>query len=130
MREPPPMPTGAPSPGLPSGAPAGLPPGGGVGTGATQEASTTRASRLREESALLAEAKASLTAGDGARALALVERGERDFPDGVLGQERQVLSIDALLRAGQRPAAISRARAFVEAHPRSAHAGRLRELIQ
>ena len=51
------------------------------------------------------------------------------FPDGMLSQEREVLAIDALLRAGQRESAITRAQRFATRWPASAHNRRISVLI-
>ncbi len=64
------------------------------------------------------------------RALALSALHGRAFPGGLLAQEREVLAIDALTRLGRLQEAQARARAFGERYPGSAHAPRLRALLQ
>lgn len=88
-----------------------------------------RRSRLREESALVSEARGALRAGNAAEALTRLESARARFPDGVLGQEREALTIEALARSGQGALASARARAFLAAHPSSAHAERIQTFI-
>jgi hypothetical protein len=63
-------------------------------------------------------------------ALALAEQHARLYPHGLFAQEREILAIEALLKLRQRPAAVSRAQAFVERYPDSAHARRVRALLE
>jgi hypothetical protein len=87
-----------------------------------------RASRLRAEAALMREAQQSLRTNPG-HALELAQRHAREFADGVLGEEREVVTIDALLRLGRRPEAERRAAAYLAAHPGSFHARRVERLL-
>ncbi|HEY3494044.1 MAG TPA: hypothetical protein VGK73_05130 [Polyangiaceae bacterium] len=89
---------------------------------------TDAASRLREEALLVRQAERQL-ASDPGRALALTEERRRRFPGGALGQEAEVVAIDALLRLGRRDAASARARSFEARHPGSVHARRIRALL-
>ena len=86
--------------------------------------------RLAEESALLTEARARLRSGDVAGARAALDRLEQRFPRGVLGQEREVLSIELLSASGNAAAARRKARAFVAAHPKSPHSQRLSRFLE
>jgi hypothetical protein len=61
--------------------------------------------------------------------LALCAEHPRRFPHGVLGEEREVLAIDALTRLGQRGAAEERARRFLATYPTSAHKRRIEQLL-
>jgi hypothetical protein len=61
--------------------------------------------------------------------LRLVDEARRRFPKGVLGQERDVVSIEAMAISGQRSQALALAKTFVAAHPRSAHSARLRTMF-
>jgi hypothetical protein len=81
-----------------------------------------------DELSMLREAQAAL-ASDPARALALANRHAELFPRGVLGQEREVLAIDALTRLGRAPDARARAARFQAAHPGSAYLPRVERLI-
>ncbi len=89
-----------------------------------------RASRLREESRILAEARSELRSGHAASALEKLDTAGGRFPDGILSQEREVLAIEALARSGQRTAASARAAAFVQAYPTSPHAAKVRGFLQ
>jgi predicted Zn-dependent protease len=89
-----------------------------------------RASRLREESRSLGDARAALRRGDAASALEKLDALGGQFPEGVLAQEREVLAIEALAGAGQRAAASARAAAFLQAHPTSPHATKVRGFLQ
>lgn len=85
--------------------------------------------QLAAESALLTEARARVRAGDFAGADARLERLRREFPAGVLSQEREVLAIELLAARGKANLASQRARIFVEAHPKSPHSERLRRFV-
>jgi outer membrane protein assembly factor BamD (BamD/ComL family) len=66
-----------------------------------------------------------LQQGNPSEALQLLADAAQRFPGGVLGQERELLSIEALAASGQSASARQRAAAFMQAHPDSAHAARL-----
>jgi hypothetical protein len=85
--------------------------------------------RLGAESALLTEARAELRRGDVTAAQATLARMQAAFPNGVLGQEREVLAIEVLAAGGKTDAARRRARAFIEAHPESPHSTTLGHLL-
>lgn len=76
------------------------------------------------ELALIREAQAALRATPG-EALRLAEEHARRFGVGTLGQEREVVAIDALHRLGRDADARSRADAFTARWPRSAHRRRI-----
>lgn len=94
------------------------------------ETKQERASRLREENAVLADARAALRGGDPASALAKLDAAGGRFPDGVLAQEREVLEIEALARAGKSAEASARANTFLQKYPTSPHAAKVRGFIQ
>jgi len=97
---------------------------------ATRRASNSaRPDLLAAESALLAEARALLRAGDVRAARATLQRLQARFPRGELDQEREVLAIEVLSARGQASAARRRARAFVSAHPRSPHSAMLTRFL-
>ncbi|WP_394842873.1 hypothetical protein LZC95_38100 [Pendulispora brunnea] len=89
---------------------------------------TERRSSLLEEMALLDAARASIAAHAPARALATLDDLEHRFPQTTFREEATVLRIEALHAAGDRARAESLARAFLEAHPKSAYARRVRSL--
>jgi hypothetical protein len=71
---------------------------------------------VAREVALLGRARAAL-ASDPAQALALTQEGQRDFPRGVLGEEREAIAVLALLRLGRRTEGAARGQAFVTRYP-------------
>jgi hypothetical protein len=84
---------------------------------------------LTEEVAALDGAREALASGDAARALRGLDEHDRRFPGGMLGPEATVLRIEALLLRGDRASAARLGGAFLDAHPRSPHASRLRSLL-
>jgi len=82
----------------------------------------------REEFALLARAHAALAKNPGS-ALALASDHERNFPNGALVQERELVAIDALLRLGRRTEAVGRAARFQQLFPTSVHGRRVDVLL-
>jgi hypothetical protein len=84
---------------------------------------------LAREGALLTDARASLRAGNPTGALAVLRKLDREFPRGGLGQEREVLAIEALSALGDTAAVKRRAEAFVKAYPDSPHGPHLRRLM-
>ena len=85
----------------------------------------SREDRLSAESKLLTRARAELRRGDSATAQQTLDQIRVKFPNGVLGQEREVLSIEVLAARGNRDAAGRRARAFIAAYPKSPHSAQL-----
>lgn len=86
------------------------------------------AAQLRAESQVVASAREALRRGDVELAFSRLGDAERRFPGGILNQERETLLIEALMRAGRVDAARQRAAAFLVAHPKSAHAARVRAI--
>lgn len=88
-----------------------------------------RASQLREESEMILGARRVLRAGDPLRALTLLDAARARFPEGILVQEREALSIEALVRSGQRALATKRAEAFLRAYPKSPHGADVKRVV-
>lgn len=89
------------------------------------------APQLRVESELLLVERAQRALRrDPAVALSLSGEHAALFPSGNLAQEREVIAIEALLRLTQPRAARERAQRFESTYPASAHARRLRELLE
>jgi Tetratricopeptide repeat len=84
---------------------------------------------LTEESALLTRARSELRAGARASAQRSLDRLRARFPNGVLAQERDVLSIELLSARGDHASARRAARAFVTRYPDSPHSVQLRTLL-
>lgn len=83
---------------------------------------TASANALSDESAAVLAIRSALRAGDPSGALQLLEQARLRFPHGVLGQEREALTVQALAKAGNRKAASRKAAAFLRAHPTSPYA--------
>jgi hypothetical protein len=81
-----------------------------------------------QETKLVAKARSNL-AHDPARALALAEQAERDFPQGQLVEERRALAIRALVALGRLDEAERRAGPFLAEHGRGAHAAAVRRAL-
>ena len=124
------QPVNAAAPALESAAPNDAP------AANTDEPSTKAPQRLRPdqalamESAALTDARAALRKGDPRGALAVLRRLDVRLPRGVLGQEREVLAIEALSAMGDRATARRRATTFVNAFPNSPHTPLLRHLAE
>ncbi len=86
-------------------------------------------SALSDESAAVLEIRRTLRAGDPSGALRLLEQARLKFPHGVLGQEREALTIEALAKSGAAKAASRKAAAFLRAHPTSPYASDMQALL-
>ena len=73
-------------------------------------------------------AAASALATDPARALALVEAADRDFPKGLFREDRRGIAALAELQTG-RTAGRAHADAYLRAHPKGTYAERLRRAL-
>jgi len=87
---------------------------------------TVRPATLGHELSTLDAARGMLARGDAAGALARLDRYARAYPHGRLALEAEVLRIDALDAAGRSDAARSRAQVFLDHHPHSVLAARVR----
>ncbi|HSJ99633.1 MAG TPA: hypothetical protein VK932_00275, partial [Kofleriaceae bacterium] len=87
------------------------------------------ARRLAAEVAVLDRARAALQRGDTAAATAALDAHAREFADGALVAEAEVVRIETLARAGQTDAARRRAHAFLARSPQSPLRKRLRSLL-
>jgi hypothetical protein len=81
------------------------------------------------ELALLGRAQA-LLGRDAHGTLALLAEHTRSYPRGVFREEREVLALEAESKLGRKAAAVARAERFVAEFPRSAHARRVRSLLE
>lgn len=81
------------------------------------EAAAPSARGLGAERSLLDIARAALARGEGAEALAAVDRHGREYPDGALVEEREALAIKALVALGRRDEARARAARFEQHFP-------------
>jgi hypothetical protein len=81
---------------------------------------------LAHELSSLDAARGLLARGDATGALARLDAYGRAYPHGRLGLEAEVLRIDALDESGRSDAARARAEAFLQRHPHSVLAARVR----
>jgi hypothetical protein len=100
---------------------------GAPASSASARASTS--SSLAEQVQSLDRARVALGSGDSSSALREIARYRAAWPDGVFLTEASVLEIEALAARGERSLARARAADFVEAHPDSPQADRLRALV-
>jgi hypothetical protein len=63
------------------------------------------------------------------RCLTLIDEHARLYPHGAFAEEREVLAVEALIRAGMRQAGEVRGERFLREHESSAHAVRVRDLL-
>jgi TolA-binding protein len=103
----------------------------GSAPGATApSASAPGRAGIAAEIALLDAARTAQTSGNHARALSLLDQYATEFPAGGLAAEAEVLRIDVLAARGDRAVAAERARRFLQRHPNSPHAERLRRIAE
>jgi hypothetical protein len=86
-------------------------------------------SRLREESAAVLSIRRTLLSGDAIETLRMLDRARAEFPNGALAQEREALTVRALVESGQKETARQRGEAFLRTFPRSPHAAEVRALL-
>ena len=87
---------------------------------------TSAPATLGHELSTLDAARGMLARGDATGALARLDRYAHAYPHGHLALEAEVLRIDALDAAGRSDAARARAEAFLDRHPHSVLAARVR----
>ncbi|WP_394822189.1 outer membrane protein assembly factor BamD [Pendulispora albinea] len=81
--------------------------------------SAARDGALAAERALVETARAALARADANAALTTLQRHARQFPNGVLAEEREALAVQALAKTGDAAAAKSRGERFLQRFPRS-----------
>lgn len=86
---------------------------------ASPSLSASRDVDLATERSLLERARSALARGDATAALLATAQHEREFPDGKLVEEREVLAVEALVKAGRTSEAAERGARFRKAYPRS-----------
>lgn len=96
--------------------------------GAASEVAVEDAAPQETEGQLLRRAHDAL-GSDPLRALALTDDHVRKFPSGMLGQERELVAIEALTKLGRVGQARVRGASFLQRFPTSAHARRVRTLV-
>jgi hypothetical protein len=96
---------------------------------APKPALAPKPSTLAEEVAILDQARAAAAQGDSVGTLKLTNRYKRQFPNGTMAPEAQLLQVEALVRTGQTAAAAPIARQLLQAAPNGPHAERIRALL-
>ncbi len=85
-------------------------------------------SSLAREVAALDAARTALAVGANASALRQIEQYHREFPQGELAADADVVAIEALAAQGDSAAMKRAASRFLRQHPRDPHVARIREL--
>jgi len=88
------------------------------------------ARRLAAEVAVLDRARGALKHRDAAAALAALDQHRRDFADGALVAEAEVVRIETLILSGQHAAARDQAQSFLARFPSSPLVRRVRSLVE
>jgi hypothetical protein len=100
---------------------------------ATPAASATEPLRsslgLGNEIAAVDDAQRALSSGNAGLAARLIDEYDARFPNGILSQEATVVRIEALAKQGRSAEARALAERFLEAHPATPHASRIRRLV-
>lgn len=109
-------------------APSPPPAPGPSATGAPVVAARTAARRIAEHR-LLDDARGALSAGRIDDALMYVAAHEREFADGGMIEERELIAVEAHSRAGRRDEARARGERFLARWPGSLYAARVRALL-
>ena len=81
------------------------------------------------ELTLVGQARDMIRGGRAANALMLLEQARREFPNGIVAEERDALIVEALVATGQRVLAMQTAQLFLTSYPFSPHTYRVRALI-
>jgi hypothetical protein len=115
----------APLPGTPAatGTVAAAPPS------SLRSAPSATGTSVHAELATLDQARSALAAGQPAQALAILDTYTATYPRAAMAPEATMLRIEALVRAGDRAAAERLGTAFLESHPQSPYAARIRSLL-
>ena len=95
----------------------------------TASGGASSGSSVPMELATLDQARGALASGSPARALAILDDYAMRFPHASMASEATVLRIEALVKAGDRPAAQRVADSFLSFNPQSPYAARIRSLV-
>ena len=87
------------------------------------------AASIREQTAMIDEARRQLRAGNPGGAVAELDRYHRKYKQGMFGQEAVMLRIEALSRSGNQSAARQLAQRFLASKPSSQYAKRIESLV-
>lgn len=92
-------------------------------------ARSAEASSLADEVAALDQARVAAAEHNPARTMALLDAYQRQFPNGSLGPEAQLLRIEALVQSGRRAQALPLARRLLTAAPDGPLSERIHALL-
>ena len=84
---------------------------------------------VRVEIAMLDQARRALSLGEPARSLSILDAYVERFPRGTLAPEATLVRIEALIKAGDRPAAERAAEALEASRPDNPYGARVRSLL-
>jgi hypothetical protein len=98
-------------------------------SGVRASGGTRRLPDLREEIALMDQARSALRSAAPTRALTVLQQYRGQFPQGSFGQEAAVLRIEALAASGNHAKAVAEANGFLSRNPNSPHSERLRRIV-
>jgi hypothetical protein len=93
-----------------------------------EDPAAKRKSQLADESRMLRQARGALHSGNHGGALAILNELSKQHPSMILAQEHEALMIDTLLASGGQTAARERARRFLQTHPGSPHAAKMKSI--
>jgi hypothetical protein len=110
--------------------PAAAPSATGASPAPTQPTSSASSEQLREEAALVEQARAALNAGDVNAARERLALTDRRFPSGRLQEERDALEIRVVAASGDASRAASMARAFLSRYPSSPAGASIRKIAE
>jgi hypothetical protein len=85
---------------------------------------------LADEVRMLEAARSEISRRRAGAAIEILDRYRRDFPDGRLALEADVLRIESLFRSGKASAAVGLADKFLAANPTSPLASRVRTMVR
>jgi TolA-binding protein len=122
-----PVPLTPPAPSLPSSR--ATEPRTAEPSGAINVSEEPVAHSLAEEVAALDKVRSAAQAHNPSLMLRLLNEYQREFPNGALAIEAQVLLVEALVQSGQTAAAMPLARQLLNAAPSGPHASRIRALL-
>jgi hypothetical protein len=94
----------------------------------SSHSSTDKAS-IADEMRVLDEARRTLSAGDGAATMRVLDAYRKQFPRGSFSQEAVLLRIQALVQVGDHAAARALAQRFRDRHPNSPHLRRIETIL-
>jgi hypothetical protein len=106
------------------------PSGSTISAGEAVEAPATDSSTLAAEVSRIDAARTSSARGDYDQAIQSIERYHRDFPDGALAPDADVVALEAVAAKRDRPETARRAALFLSRYPGDPHTARVKWLAE